>query len=359
MKALLIAASVIAVIVLGFVFLRPPTPTIIVAPETIFEIASIEVTNTMFTGWVVVVLMVAIAVFAGRSMSLVPHGFSGAVEALVGGFFEFVEGIVGRTNARRFFPLVATIFLYVLFSNYFGLLPMNFAIGKTEPGHGETQPVFEQRSIAGINFAFIPLDADEIDNIVEREEGGEAAGSDGGGGLEAGSAPGGRVINDPLELQEDGRFSGLLSPYFRSVMTDVNAPLALALMSFVFVEYWGLSTLGLRYLSKFFDFGRLLKGNPMGLVDVFVGFLELISEFIRMVSFTFRLFGNIFAGEVLLLMMGFLVPLLLVNVFYGLELFVGLIQALVFAMLTLVFAQMAVTPHHDDEHEAAQEAVSA
>ena len=362
MKALLIAASVIAVIVLGFVFLRPPTPTIIVAPETIFEIASIEVTNTMFTGWVVVVLMVAIAVFAGRSMSLVPHGFSGAVEALVGGFFEFVEGIVGQTNARRFFPMVATIFLYVLFSNYFGLLPMNFAIGKTEPGHGETQAVFEQRSIAGINFAFIPLNADEIDNIVEREE---SVGSSGGDGLEEGSASGGRVLNDPLELQEDGRFSGLLAPYFRSVMTDVNAPLALALMSFVFVEYWGLSTLGLRYLSKFFDFGRLLKGNPMGLVDVFVGFLELISEFIRIVSFTFRLFGNIFAGEVLLLMMGFLVPLLLVNVFYGLELFVGLIQALVFAMLTLVFAQMAVTAHHDDEHdehdehEAAQEAVSA
>ena len=91
------------------------------------------------------------------------------------------------------------------------------------------------------------------------------------------------------------------------------------------------------------------------MIDIFVGVLELISELARMVSFTFRLFGNIFAGEVLLLMMGFLVPFVLVDIFYGLELFVGLVQAFVFAMLTLVFAQTAVT-HHDDgdeEHVAA------
>ena len=95
----------------------------------------------------------------------------------------------------------------------------------------------------------------------------------------------------------------------------------------------------------------------MGVIDVFVGLLELISEFARLVSFTFRLFGNIFAGEVLLLMMGFLVPFVLVDIFYGLELFVGLVQAFVFAMLTLVFAQTAVTPHGGDgEHEGAAHA---
>jgi len=90
----------------------------------------------------------------------------------------------------------------------------------------------------------------------------------------------------------------------------------------------------------------------MGIIDAFVGLLELISEFIRIVSFTFRLFGNIFAGEVLIVMMSFLVPLLLVDIFYGLELFVGLIQAFVFAMLTLVFAQMAVTHHGDGSEDA-------
>src|SRR5690606_22629692 len=109
-------------------------------------------------------------------------------------------------------------------------------------------------------------------------------------------------------LDEDGTFTGIIAPYFRSVMTDVNAPLAIAIFSFIFVEFWGLSTLGIGYLGKFFAFGRLLKGNPMGIIDVFVGLLELVSELSRIVSFTFRLFGNIFAGEVLLLMMTFLVP---------------------------------------------------
>ena len=99
----------------------------------------------------------------------------------------------------------------------------------------------------------------------------------------------------------------------------------------------------------------------MGLIDVFVGLLEVISELARVVSFTFRLFGNIFAGEVLLLMMGFLVPFVLVDIFYGLELFVGLVQAFVFAMLTLVFAQTATTSHddHDDHGAASSEAAPA
>jgi F-type H+-transporting ATPase subunit a len=128
--------------------------------------------------------------------------------------------------------------------------------------------------------------------------------------------------------------------------------LAIALVSFFFVEMWGLKTLGIGYLGKFFNFKAVMKGSPMGLIDVFVGLLELISEFIRIVSFTFRLFGNIFAGEVLLLMMSYLVPFLFVLPFYFLEIFVGFIQAAVFALLTLVFATMAVESHGDhEEHE--------
>ena len=99
-----------------------------------------------------------------------------------------------------------------------------------------------------------------------------------------------------------------------------------------------------------------IKKGPLGLIDIFVGILEFVSELSRMVSFTFRLFGNIFAGEVLLTMMMFLVPFVLVDVFFGLELFVGLIQAFVFAMLTLVFAQTAVAHHGGGEHEGHGEA---
>ena len=323
----LVVAGIVVLIVGGFVLIKPPTPAIIVAPEHVFDIGPLVVTNTMFTSWVVVILMIGCAVLASRSMSLVPGGLSGAVEAFIGGFYNMTEGIVGEANARRFFPVVATIFLYVLVSNYVGLLPVNFAFGVPEPGHGDVQAVFSQTTVAGFDVAYIPLQADTV------EHGHEV------------------VAEGPGDS-----FSGLLAPLFRSVMTDVNAPLALAIMSFIFVEYWGLSTLGPGYLKKFFAFGNLARLKPMGLIDVFVGLLELISELSRMVSFTFRLFGNVFAGEVLLLMMSFLVPLVLINVFYGLELFVGLIQAFVFAMLTLVFAQSAVTAHHDDEeHEGAHE----
>jgi F-type H+-transporting ATPase subunit a len=332
MRIWLIVIGVIALIGFGAVFVKGPPPVIIVAPEHIFDfpVLGFGVTNTMFTSWFVVAGICIMAVFVGRSFTLVPSGFSGAVEWLVAGFYEnFIVKIVGEENGRRFFPLVFTIFFFVLVSNYVGLLPMNNIIGKTEPGHGDKQIVFQQQTIAGFSFAMIPIDPTVIDTELGEEE--------------------------VVPTEEGGNFSGLLAPYFRSVNTDVNAPLAIAIFSFVFVEFWGFSALGFGYLTKFFSFKRLLKGNPMGLIDIFVGVLELISELARMVSFTFRLFGNIFAGEVLLLMMGFLVPFVLVDIFYGLELFVGLVQAFVFAMLTLVFAQTAVT-HHDDgdeEHVAA------
>ena len=337
MRGWLVALGMVALIAVGLVFFKGPSLVIVVAPEHVFDfpVLGFGVTNTMFTSWIVVLLVCIAAIIAGRGLSLVPSGFSGAVEALVGGFYEtFVVGAVGEENGRRFFPLVATIFFYVVISNYAGLLPINNVIGVPEAGHGEKQVVFRQTSIAGLNLAYIPFGGvlsgpDEVDVAAGDEE---------------------------VVAQEDGdRFSGLLAPLFRSVNTDVNAPLAIALFSFVFIEYWGFSSLGAGYLKKFLNFGRVLRGSPAGLIDVFVGFLELLSELIRTVSFTFRLFGNIFAGEVLLVMMAFLVPFVLVDIFYGLELFVGLVQAFVFAMLTLVFAQTAVA-HHGDEHERAREA---
>jgi F-type H+-transporting ATPase subunit a len=212
---------------------------------------------------------------------------------------------------------------------------MNGIVGKTEPGHGTPkQVIFEQTTIAGFPVAYIPNPPSacvgESCPTQHAAEGGEH------GGAEAHAAA-------------DGKFSGLISPYFRSVNTDVNTPLAIAIFSFIFVEFWGLSALGPGYLKKFFAWDFYKKG-PLGLIDIFVGILELVSELSRMVSFTFRLFGNVFAGEVLLAMMSFLVPFVLVDVFFGLELFVGLIQAFVFAMLTLVFAQTAVSHHGGEEH---------
>jgi F-type H+-transporting ATPase subunit a len=129
----------------------------------------------------------------------------------------------------------------------------------------------------------------------------------------------------------------------RSAGTDLNFPMALALISFVFVEYWGIRSHGVGYFKKFFALGGLFRLKPAGLIDAFVGFLELISEFVRIVSFTFRLFGNMTAGEILVVMITFLVPFVAVEFVFGLELLVGLIQAVIFASLTLVFLSVAVS----------------
>ena len=386
----------------GFLFVGGSSPAIIVAPETVFHwslplIGDLDVTNTMFTSWWVVALLIIVAWIAGRGVSVVPSGFSGAVEAVVVGFYDIVVGIAGEENGRRFFPLVATIFFFILVSNYAGLLPINNVIGLTEPAVGDKQAVLKQTDLPLIGqVAYIPFTPDQVDigagdepyqvingerlpleehgaeaehadegehaDDEEHEEGEEAG--EGGSTREldsgpalvssvpgAGSGAGADPTADEGEVTE---FSGIIAPYFRSVMTDVNAPLAIALFSFIFVEYWGLSTLGVSYLGKFFALGALRKG-PAGIIDIFVGLLELVSELSRIISFTFRLFGNIFAGEVLLLMMTFLVPFVLADIFYALELFVGLIQAFVFAMLTLVFAVSAVA-HHGNGHEEGAEA---
>ncbi|GAI93010.1 unnamed protein product, partial [marine sediment metagenome] len=151
----------------------------------------------------------------------------------------------------------------------------------------------------------------------------------------------------------------------RGANTDINMPLALALMSFVFVEYFGLRSRGASYLGKFVNVGGFFRslgqlargqlrvgfsGLITGIIDIFVGFLETLSELVRIISFTFRLFGNMTAGEILLLIAVFLVPWIFTLPFYGLELLIGFVQALIFGGLTLVFLTVATASH---EAEAA------
>jgi len=352
MKLLLIAVAAIALMVSGFLYIGGVSPAIVVAPEHIFTVGGLQVTNTMFTSWWVVALLILIAFIANRGLNIVPSGFAGAVEAAVEAFLGIVISVAGEKNGRRFFPLVATIFFFVLISNYFGLLPLN-SFGKPELGHGTKQVVFQQ---SGSAVAIIPLMPQTIDVGAGQAPivpAGMAAahGAPAAEKTEAAAKPGEHAAVEAPAVKP-GSFSGALSPFFRSVNTDINAPLAIAIFSFIFVEFWGLQSLGPGYLKKFVAFDAFKKG-PMGVIDIFVGILEFVSELSRMVSFTFRLFGNVFAGEVLLTMMSFLVPFLLVDVFYGLELFVGLIQAFVFAVLTLVFAVTAVS-HHGGEGEHAE-----
>ncbi len=228
------------------------------------------ITNSLLSSWFVTIILILFFIWGARKRSLIPGRFQGILEGLFEGVLGFCSSVLGPDMARKAFPVVATIFFFVLFNAWLSLLPFYHFFGfKDDGGH-------------------------------------------------------------------------LLVEFFRSAGTDLNMPLALALVSFVFVEYWGLRVHGFGYFKKFFALGNLLRGRPSGLIDAFVGFLEGISELVRVVSFTFRLFGNMTAGEILVVMITFLVPFVATQFVFGLELLVGLIQAVIFASLTVVFLSVAV-----------------
>jgi F-type H+-transporting ATPase subunit a len=286
----------------------------------------------MLTSWIVVAFLIIAVYFATRRWEMVPRGVQNVVEAVVEAFYNLVVSVAGEKNGRRFFPIVATIFFFVLASNWLSLMPVfNVIGGVVKEEHGF---VFEKT--AGIYHTPFSgpggLSADSID-----EEDPDAH-------------------EQYAKAIEDGKEVGELFPFLRGPNTDLNTPLALAIISAIAVESWAIASLGIGYGKKFFNFGPLFKGITrfnfgmifQGGIDAFVGILEFISELVRLVSFTFRLFGNMFAGEVVILMFTFLTPVALTVVFYGLEIFVGVIQAFIFAMLTLVFGMMAVS---HGEHE--------
>jgi F-type H+-transporting ATPase subunit a len=294
----------------AFLFRIADPPHVVLPPEALVSIggeveegkavSGFPITNTMITAWITIIVLGLVSYFATRKMKLVPKGLQNVIESLIEFMSNFVDGIAGPENGRKFFPVVATIFLFVFANAWLSLVP-----GFTSIGFKET-------------------------------------------------------------IQEGAQAKEVLIPLFRGANTDVNVPLAIALVSFGFVEYWGLRTQGFRYLKKFASFGTLGKSLGLifrgkkagfatlfnGVIDVFIGFIEGLSELIRIVSFTFRLFGNMTAGEILLGSIMFLIPWLVATIFYGLELFIGVVQALIFASLTLIFVVMATASHGDHEENA-------
>jgi F-type H+-transporting ATPase subunit a len=334
--------GLLILVLAGFVFLRGPTPHIQIKPETLYSVWKINITNTMVTSWLVVALMIGLVYLASRRWELVPRGVQNLLEAIIEGFYNLVVSIAGEKNGRRFFPVVATIFFFVLFANWFSLFPIFNVIGLgQEEEHGF---VMEKVDLGPLPATYVGLSSlDQLKGRTIDKDDPDAA-------------------QKAEQEKEKGNFVGELRPFLRGINTDLNTPLALAIMSAIFVEFWGISTLGFAtYGRKFFNFGGLLRGmrrlSPaivfQGIVDAFVGFLELVSEMVRLISFTFRLFGNMFAGEVVILMFTFLIPLVFTLPFYGLEIFVGLIQAFIFAALTLVFGMIAVA---HGNHAGAEEA---
>ena len=301
------------------------------APELFKLFGFIPVTNTILASWLTVVVLVVISILVTRRMKIVPGRLQTAFEGILGWLFDLCKSIAGEVNARRFFAVIATIFLYVVFNAWLSLIP----------GFG---------SIETIEHAGIPEDAHIETKPAE------------------GDQPEHRVVMVDHKEYEIVAVDGeemmeIRHELIRGANTDVNTPLALALFSFFFVAYFGISSLGMGWFRQYFNVGpffrsvgKVFKGKLdfmgifSGAIDIFVGGLELLSRFITIISFTFRLFGNMTAGEILLLITAFLVPYILALPFYGLELLIGAIQGFIFAGLTLVFVTMAVTPHSEESH---------
>jgi len=271
--------------------------------------------NTLPTLAVTIVLLVVIAYFTNRSLKqsartdLVPRGIGNLMEAFLELIYNLTEGSAGAKWAKVIFPWFATIMVYVLFANLLKLIPGFESIGVLHPAHGEGHAI----QAMGGGWA----------NLL------------------------------PAKVEEGGY---VLAPFFRGVSVDLNFTFALALISVFMIQVVGFRAQGFGYLSKFFNFRTMFKVPFFGAMDFIVGLLELISELSKILSFAFRLFFNMFAGVILVAVAAFLLGkiTILSSILYLFELFVGLIQAFVFGMLTMVFMAQA-TQGHGEEHEEVQE----
>ena len=337
---------VLAAIILGlFIFtplfgvglgIKPIRPEVFLPGEALsdtplFGIPGFYMTNT-FVGLIgadIVVLLLAIGVYRGvKSGKMVLTGISGAVEALVEMLHGITESTAGKWT-KLIFPWFATITLLVLSANWLGLLPGVETIGLIHEGHGEyaTKTLF---TVGGLEVKTIWDDSAE-----------EAAAADAHG------------EELSLEASAEGEHHGAaVVPFFRPVSTDLNFTFALAIVAVIMVQVVGFKSQGMGYLTKFWNVKHFFGKPIFGFIDWGVGLLEVVSELSKILSFAFRLFGNLFAGAVLIFVMGSLVPVFAPAMFYLLEFFVGLIQAVVFGMLTMTFMAQATQGHGDHEEEA-------
>lgn len=230
--------------------------------EPIFYLGKYGFTSSMLVS-LLVTLFLSLVAFSFYKSKNKQSRFGLFIQAIVEALYNFVQSVTPH-KAAQFFPLFATIFLFVILASWAGLFP-------------------------GVETIF---------------------------------------VNNGHELV----------PLLRGGTADLNITLGTAILAVFMVQVFGYKNLGMSYFKKFIDFS-----SP---INFFVGILEIVSEFAKIVSFSFRLFGNIFAGEVLLAVIAFLLPLFGPLPFIGLEIFVGFIQALVFAALTLAFADIATSRHH-------------
>ncbi len=229
--------------------------------EELAEIGGFKLTNSFISSIIVLIIFFILSfVYFKESKKKERGSFYYLINFMVKSIYQLFESVLGR-NTEYFFPLLGAFFLFILFNNWFGLIP----------------------GVGSVLYHHIPI--------------------------------------------------------LRGANADLNTTLSLGLISVGLIQFYGIKFLGFKnYISKFINFS-----NP---IAFFTGILEIVSEISKIISFSFRLFGNIFAGEVLLSIIAFLVPILASFPFLLLEVFVGFIQALVFSMLTAVFLNLAITKSH-------------
>lgn len=253
------------------------------AAESIFHIGSFPVTNTYINSTLALIVFAVFGLFLRRRISEVPRGLQNFAESVLEFLFKYFDQVTGsRAKTVKFLPIVGSLFFFILISNWMGILPGVGSIGRWQTVHGELE----------------------------------------------------------------------LVPLFRPANTDLNLTLAMAVVGVVFSHIAGIATIGFfKYANKFLKFGDVWNAfkslKPMNvavaIIEFFVGLIEIVSEIAKFVSLSLRLFGNIFAGEVLMTVIGGLVALLVPLPFIGLEILVGVIQATVFSMLVLVYLTVATT----------------
>jgi F-type H+-transporting ATPase subunit a len=299
-----------------------------ISAEKIFQVAGISVTNSMITGVIVscLLILLAFSFFSTKKTLYVKSRFQNLIEMLVEGLYNLTRDIAGEKKARLFFPFIITSFLFILLNNWAGLIPGVGTIGKYEE-----EPAKKVEAMAKPNSTPVLLATTENIKVASDTNTKEVAQN------ETVPSTQNSAESKPVNAEHSKR---VFVPFFRAATADLNTTIALALISVFLTQFYGVKFLGLSYFTKFFNF----KQGP---IFTFVGILELVSEIAKIISFAFRLFGNIFAGEVLLAVIGFLVPVIAPIPFLGMEIFVGTIQALVFAMLSLVFINMATMGHEE------------
>lgn len=272
-----------------------------IAAEPIFHIGSFPITNSLINAWLAVAVFALLAFLVKRTLtSGTPGRFQSAVEGLVEFMLGYVDQVTGdRIKSKKFLPLVGTLFLFILVCNWMGVMPGVGSFWRTIELHGH------------------------IEN----------------------------------------------APIFRPANADLNLTLAMALLTIITSHFVGMITIGFfAHWNKFFALGTIVKSFKkgginivVGLIEAVVGLIELMAEVAKVVSLSLRLFGNIFAGEVLITVMFSLVAYVVPLPFTFLELIVGMVQATVFAMLALVYLTiLSDKPHgdHEEEHDKAKHETS-